>query len=89
MATANDVQDRRIKTVNHLLKTRHIKHFADIFNYIPPTVVARQAGFTPEVFLKRRLNPKLFTLDDIYRMADFFEYDRLKMVQLVHNAASK
>ena len=82
-------KDPRLKGVTLLLRNNEIKKLEDIFLYIPAPTVADIAGITYRRLNKIRKVLALFTLQEIYALADLFEYDRGKMLQLIHRQANK
>ena len=82
-------KDPRLKGVTLLLRNNEIKKLEDIFLYIPAPTVATLTGITYSRLNKIRKDLALFTLQEIYNLADLFEFDRGKMLQLIHRQANK
>ena len=73
---------RKTKTVKGLLKAGAIKQFTDVFSWIPPTVVAKEFGMNNNRIKKMKADPSLWTLQEIYRLAELIECDK-KMLALM------
>ena len=82
-------KDPRIKGVTLLLRNGEIKKLENIFLYIPAPNIATLAGINYSRLNKIRKDLALLTLQEIYALADLFEYDRGKMLAIVHREANK
>lgn len=71
--------DPRYDTILGLLKLGHIKKFTDIFSYIPYTVVANDFSTNHNRMKKMAADPSLWSLEELYQLADLIGYDRKKL----------
>lgn len=74
--------DPRYNTIKGLLKAGAIKQFTDIFNWIPPTVVAKDFGTNNNRMKKMVADPSLWQLAEIYQLAEWIGCDK-KMLALM------
>lgn len=74
--------DHRYDTIKGLLKAGAIKQFTDIFNWIPPTVVAKDFGTNNNRMKKMAADPSLWQLAEIYKLAEWIGCDK-KMLALM------
>lgn len=72
--------DPRYSTIRGLLLAGEIKNFTSIFTWIPYSVVARDIGTSKPRMKKMVGNPSLWTLGEIYRLAELIEYDKKKLL---------
>jgi hypothetical protein len=72
----------RYDTIHGLLKLGHIKKFTDIFLYIPYTAVARDFGTNHNRMKKMMTDPVLWTLGELWYLADLIGYNRKKLAEL-------
>jgi hypothetical protein len=73
------MKDPRYSTLKGLLKAGAIKQFTDIFAWIPPTVVANDFGTNNARMKKMKDDPSLWTLAEIYQLAEWIGYDKKKL----------
>jgi hypothetical protein len=73
------MRDPRYETIRGLLKEGEIKKFTEIFKWIPHTVVARDYGTNTSRMKKMVADPSLWTLEEVYKLADLISYDRKKL----------
>jgi hypothetical protein len=78
-------QDNRYTVVRILIEGGHITTFKQIFEYIPPTVVAKDYGSNYVRFMRPIKNPSNFRLKDIKILASLFQVDSMKMIELIYN----
>ena len=76
------MKDHRYETIRGLLKAGAIKQFTDIFAWIPYTAVAKDFGANNNRMKKMKDDPSLWSLAEIYRLAEFIECDK-KMLALM------
>lgn len=74
--------DPRYNTIKGLLKAGAIKQFTDIFNWIPPTVVAKDFGTNNNRLKMMKDDPSLWQLAEIYQLAEWIGCDK-KMLALM------
>lgn len=74
------MKDPRYSTIQGLLKEGEIKKFTDIFKWIPYTIVAKDYGTMHSRMKKMIADPSLWTLAEIYQLADLIGYDRKKLL---------
>lgn len=77
-------KDKRYNITKLLIQSGDIKTLAEVFDVIPPSVVAKDFGTNNTRFSKLTTNPELFRVKEIYRLSDLFEVDPLKMFALVN-----
>lgn len=76
--------DKRYKTVKILIDNNHVKTLVEIFDTIPRSVVAQDFGTNFTRFDRLINNPELFRLKELYVLAQLFDVEEVKMVQLAH-----
>jgi hypothetical protein len=64
--------DPRFRTVGLLHKEKQIKSFADIFKYIPRSIVATEIHVSHGRLTNAIKDPGLFTYNEVARMAELF-----------------
>jgi hypothetical protein len=72
----------RYDTIQGLLKLGAIKKFTEIFNYIPYSVVAKDLGTNNPRMKKMTVDPALWTLGELWYLADLIGYNRKKLAEL-------
>jgi hypothetical protein len=77
-------KDKRYNITKLLIQSGDVKSLSEVFDIIPPSVVARDFGTNYTRFTKLAANPELFRLKEIYTLAELFEVDPLKMMALTH-----
>lgn len=78
-------RDPRYDLINPMLSQGQIVSFTDIFKYIKKTVVANDLGKKVDRFTIMMEQPKKFSVEDVYEMADLFSIDARKMFELIYN----
>lgn len=78
-------RDPRYDLINPMLSQGQIVSFTDIFKYIKKTVVANDLGKKVDRFSIMMEQPKKFSVEDVYEMADLFRIDAKKMFELIYN----
>ena len=78
------MSDQRYSTIKVLIQSGHIKIFRDIFDFIPKTVVYKDLGVNFNRFNKAILDPARFTLAELRTMAEFFDVDTKKMIDMAY-----
>lgn len=78
-------RDPRYDLINPMLSQGQIVSFTDIFKYIKKTVVANDLGKKVDRFTIMMEQPKKFSVEDVYEMADLFSIDAKKMFELIYN----
>lgn len=73
------MKDPRYDTIKGLLKAGELKKFTDIFTWIPYTIVARDFGTNNNRMKKMKADPSLWTLAEIYRLAELIGCDKKKL----------
>lgn len=76
------MKDPRYDTIQGLLKLGAIKQFTDIFNHIPYTAVARDFGTNNQRMKKMIADPSLWTLGEIWQLADWIGFNRKKLMEM-------
>ena len=74
------MKDPRYSTIRGLLLEGKIEKFTDIFMWIPYTAVATDFGTNHPRMKKMVADPSLWTLGEIYQLADLIEYNRKKLL---------
>jgi hypothetical protein len=77
-------RDPRYDLINPMLSQGQIVSFADIFKYIKKTVVANDLGKKVDRFTIMMEQPKKFSVEDVYEMADLFSIDVRTMFELIY-----
>lgn len=83
------MRDQRYETIEALLKLGAIKQFTDIFNHIPYSVVAADYGTNNQRMKKMIADPSLWTLEEIYKLADLIGYNRKKLLMMAGEQGDK
>lgn len=78
-------RDPRYDLINPMLSQGQIVSFTDIFKYIKKTVVANDLGKKVDRFTIMMEQPKKFSVEDVYEMANLFSIDARKMFELIYN----
>lgn len=81
--------DPRYSTIHGLLKEGEIKTFTGIFIWIPYTVVARDIDTNNPRMKKMVANPSLWTLGEIYRLAELIGWDPKKLLLMAGEEGRK
>jgi hypothetical protein len=76
--------DQRYSTIKVLIQSGHIKTFSAIFDFIPKTVVYRDLGVNFNRFSRAIIDPARFTLAELRTLAEFFDVDTKKMIELAY-----
>lgn len=74
--------DPRYTTAKILLEKKAITTFADIFVYIPYTVVADDLRTNHARMKKMIANPGLFKFEEIIQLSELLDYDCKKLMLL-------
>jgi hypothetical protein len=82
-------KDKRYTISRKLIESGDVKSLADLFDIVPPSVVARDFKTNYTRFTKLAANPELFRLKEIYTLADLFEVDSVKMFALANATYQK
>jgi 5,10-methylene-tetrahydrofolate dehydrogenase/methenyl tetrahydrofolate cyclohydrolase len=78
-------KDKRYLTVKRLVEGGYIQFFSEIFDNIPPSVVARDLGFNYNRLGKLISKVEGWALKDIYELSVMFGIDEMTMITLMHN----
>lgn len=76
------MNDNRYRTIHGLLKEGQISTFTGIFKWIPYTVLARDFGTNNNRMKKMIVDPSLWTLEEIYKLAELIGYDKKKLLMM-------
>lgn len=79
-------KDLRYKAVSMLLRNKHIKKFQDIFKFIPFSVVATDMHTNNDRMKGLIKYPGRLNLKEIHKLADLFEYDFKKLLNLIEKS---
>jgi hypothetical protein len=79
------MKDKRYITIGKLIQHNEIKLFRDILDTVPKTPLARDLGIKPERMNKILDSIEMFTLQELFRLADLCEADRTAVVALAIN----
>ena len=82
-------KDTRYRLVKVAFKKGKISCFADLFNYIPRTVVARDLDYSPASLELRIENVGKFTYGDAVVLAELIEVEEVMILTLLINAPVK
>lgn len=83
------MRDPRYDTIRGLLKEGAIEKFTDIFKWIPYTVVAGEYGANHVRMKKMVADPSLWTLEEIYHLADLIGYNKKKLALMAVDEVQK
>jgi hypothetical protein len=83
------MKDPRYSTIQGLLKEGALNKFTDIFNWIPYTVVATDYSTNHNRMKKMIADPSLWTLEEIYKLADLIGFNRLKLALMAADQVEK
>ncbi|HJU45209.1 MAG TPA: hypothetical protein VJ647_00435 [Chitinophagaceae bacterium] len=78
-------KDKRYLTVKRLIESGYIHYFSEIFDNIPPSVVARDMGFNYNRLAKLITRVDGWLLKDIYELSSMFGIEDMTMITLIHN----
>jgi len=81
-------KDFRYDLIAPMISAGRIKHFRDVFNYIPKTVVAHDLGINNVRFNKLMDNVEGFLLRDLFRLAGFMEVEPSVLMGLILEQAA-
>jgi len=81
-------KDHRYYIIKPMLLAGKIQTFLDIFQYIPPSVVAIDLGKRGPRFSELMNALEGFTLKELLTLADLFELTRTEIFELVDNQLS-
>lgn len=77
------MKDQRYQTIHGLLKEgKEIEKFTDIFNWVPYSVVAADLDTNNPRMKKMKADPSLWTLGELWQLADLIGYSRKKLVEM-------
>lgn len=79
------MKDKRYTTVGKLIQHNEIKLFREILDTIPKTPLARDLGIKPERMNRILDEMDLFTIREIFDLAELFDVSRASIVTLVFN----
>jgi hypothetical protein len=77
----------RYKAVKILIDEGHLKAWKDIFDTIPPSVVAADLGFNNLRMKKLVADPSDLRVKDLVKLAKLFDCDEGELFALVSKAA--
>jgi len=81
--------DRRFTVAAKLHKAGCLNDLDDLFDFIPPTVVARHLGFKYDRIKELQQKPLLWRLADLSALGRLLDMDRAAIVTLVLNQIDK
>lgn len=76
------LKDPRFDTVLGLLNAGEITRFSDIFKWVSQALVAQHFKNNNNRVKARIADPSLWTLQDIYKLADLIGYGRKKLAMM-------
>lgn len=79
------VKDSRLITTKHLIETDYIKTFSQLTDHIPVTWLVKLFRTNSQQFAKYQKNPAKFSIEQIFKIADYLEVEESKMIALVVN----
>lgn len=83
------VKDKRYSTIKVLIETNNISQLSDIFDTLPKTVLAKDIGMNYGRFSRKAKELALFSLKEIYDIADLIEVDRKLFLDIIHSEANQ
>ena len=66
------------------LHSGHIKYFREIFDSLPKSVLYKDLGMNNQRFTQLMNNVELFTLNDLFRIADLIETDKKNILDIAY-----
>jgi hypothetical protein len=82
-------ENARYLTIKPMLRDGKIQTFLDIFQFIPPSIVAKDLGKRGPRFTELINGLEDFTLKEILMLARLFKLTRAEMFQLIDHQLSK
>lgn len=82
-------KDARYLIIKPMLLDGNIQTFLDIFQFIPPSIVASDLGKRGPRFTELMNGLEDFTLKELLTLARLFRLTRAEMFQLIDNQLSK
>jgi hypothetical protein len=79
--------DPRYGAVKVLIESGHVKSIQDIFQYIPKTTVYKDLGINYNRFDRAIINPAIFRLEELVVLAELFDVDAKKMIDMAYEQA--
>jgi plasmid maintenance system antidote protein VapI len=77
------VKDKRYNTVKKLILANALGSFAEIFDTLPKTVLAKDLGMHHQTLTKLLAEPKRFTFERAFDIAELLEVDPLAVANLI------
>lgn len=77
------VKDKRYNTVKKLIVANALGSFTEIFDTLPKTVLGRDLGMHHQTLTKLLANPKRFTFEHAFDIAELLEVDQMAIVTLI------
>lgn len=76
------MKDKRYKAVKSLIVTGEFSRFADIFDVIPVSVVAKDTGINYSTLHRKINNTQQLNLSDFETLANLFDVDMIDLIKL-------
>ena len=77
--------DPRYGTIKVLMEAGHIKTIRDIFIFIPKSIVYKDLGANFNRFDKAIIDPSLFKLGELLKLAEMFNIDERKFIEMAYD----
>lgn len=78
-------KDKRVGVVRQLIETGHYTKYDDIFILLPVTLLINHLRTNHKRLTKYNANPALFSLEEIFKIAEYLEVSEPKMIELIYN----
>lgn len=77
-------KDTRVIAVKQLIETGSYTKYNQIYDLLPLTSIINVLGTNHARLVKYNLNPAMFRLEDIFKIAKYLEISEEKMMQLMY-----
>jgi hypothetical protein len=82
-------RDKRYMPIKVAIEGGIITEFHQIFEFIPPTVIAQDIQANYDRVKKLRTNPELLTYEEAFVLSDYIQIAYQKISELVYNQYNK
>ena len=79
------IKDKRYTVVKNLIESGHVTFLRQIFDILPKSVVYKDLGMNNARFTNLMENVELFVVNDLFRIADLIEIDKMKILEITYN----
>lgn len=78
-------KDKRVGAVRRGIATGDYTKYNDIYDLLPLTAIINLLGTNHKRLTKYNANPALFSLEEIFKIAEYLEVSEPKMIELIYN----